>query len=101
MTDPFEPMVDRVIKLGAYEGSTDVASVIQDIYSVAATLLQGSGGDYCACQTFPCECVEVFMEDLARCVAARHPEAPQPSGADRADYDEHAAGIGNPEAGEQ
>jgi hypothetical protein len=28
---------------------------------------------------FPCECVEVFMDDLAACVAVRHPEAPQPT----------------------
>lgn len=80
MTDPFEPMVDRVIALGAYEGATDTSAVIRDIYRVAGTLLQGSGGDYCACHTFPCECVEVFMNDLARCVAVRHPGvAPQPA----------------------
>lgn len=76
--DPFRPMVEKIKELGLYEGPKDVSSVIKDIYRVAATLLQGSGGDYCACQTFPCECVEVFMDDLAACVAIRHPEAPQP-----------------------
>lgn len=68
-----EPMVDRVLALGAYEGPTDTTAVVTDIFRVAATLLQGSGGDYCACNFFPCECVEVFRDDLARCVAVRHP----------------------------
>jgi hypothetical protein len=81
MRDPFKPVVDRVLELGAYDGPDDVTSVIADIYRVAATLLQGSGGDYCACQMFPCECVEVFMGDLAACVAVRHPHAvPTPVG---------------------
>lgn len=80
MTDPFMPMVARVLELGTYDGPKDVTSVIADIYRVAATLLQGSGGDYCACHTFPCECVEVFMGDLAECVAVRHPDvAPKPA----------------------
>lgn len=70
-----EPMVDRVLALGAYEGEADAGSVLADIYRVASTLLQGSGGDYCACQMFPCECVMVFMDDLARCVEVRHPDA--------------------------
>lgn len=82
MSDLFRPMVDRVIELGAYDGPNDTKSVIEDIYRVASTLLQGSGGDYCACAMSPCECVEVFMNDLARCVAVRHPEAPQPERGD-------------------
>lgn len=73
----FKPMVERVIELGAYDGPKDLSSVIQDIYRVAETLLQA--GEYCACQTFPCECNEVFMGDLMACVAVRHPEAPQPT----------------------
>jgi hypothetical protein len=77
--DLSKSMAENVKALGAYEGPKDLTSVIQDIYRVATTLLQGSGGDYCACQMFPCECVEVFMDDLAACVAVRHPEAPQPT----------------------
>ena len=76
----FEPMVDRVLALGAYEGPTDTTAVVTDIFRVAATLLQGSGGDYCACNVFPCECVEVFRDDLARCIAVRHPDLlPEPT----------------------
>lgn len=70
----FEPMVDRVVALGAYEGETDTGSLLADIYRVASTLLQGSGGDYCACMTVPCECVMVFMDDLAHCIKVRHPD---------------------------
>lgn len=77
---------ERVIALGAYEGPKDVNSVIKDIYRVASTLLQGYGMEYCACQLGPCECVMVFMDDLATCVAARHPEAPQVA-AESADRD--------------
>lgn len=73
MSDLFTPMVDRVVELGAYDGPTDTASVVTDMFRVMATLLQGSGGDYCACNIFPCECVEVFRDDLARCIAVRHP----------------------------
>lgn len=80
MSELFKPMVDRVIDLGEYEGPSDTASVVTDIFRVAATLLQGSGGDYCACQMFPCECVEVFREDLVQCVAVRHPSLVPSSG---------------------
>lgn len=77
--DLFRPMVERVLELGAYEGPKDLPAVVEDIFRVANTLLQGSGGDYCACQTFPCECVEVFWGDLVTCVTTRHPGAPLPN----------------------
>lgn len=70
----FEPMVDRIIALGAHEEETDAGALLADIYRVASTLLQGSGGDYCACMTIPCGCVMVFMDDLAQCIEVRHPD---------------------------
>jgi hypothetical protein len=50
--DLSKSMAENVKALGVYEGPKDLTSVIQDIYRVATTLLQGSGGDYCACQMF-------------------------------------------------
>ncbi|MDR6867666.1 hypothetical protein J2Y69_002270 [Microbacterium resistens] len=77
-----QTMVERIKAFGEYDGSADPGEVIRDVWKVASTLLQGSGGDYCACQLFPCECVMRFMDDLAECVTARHPgsRADRPDG---------------------
>ncbi|QEA30405.1 hypothetical protein FGL91_18740 [Microbacterium sp. CBA3102] len=68
-----QTMVERINALGEYDGTADPREIIRDVWKVASTLLRGEGGEYCACQTYPCECVMRFMDDLAECVTTRHP----------------------------
>lgn len=73
MSTEIPRMSDRVKALGQYEGDVTPENVITDVFQVIATLLQGSGGDYCACLSVPCECVCEFQSDLAALMAVRWP----------------------------
>lgn len=69
-----QSMIERIKALGEYGGPTDLPSIIKDVFSVATTLTTPYGGDYCWCQSLPCECVGKLLDDMAECLEARHPE---------------------------